>query len=69
MFPLEIGDQHLDVARVRFGLRFIAALIARRVAGFTAVEMALSAFSAKEFSRRGDLESLRDRLLRLLLHK
>lgn len=65
---LEIGDQHFDVARIDFRHGFIPALVARGVTGFAAVEMVLSAFLSEEFSRWGDLESLRDRLLRLLLH-
>jgi hypothetical protein len=66
---LEIGNQHLDIPGINFRHGFIAALVTGCVTGFAAVEMILSALLAKELSRRGDLESLRDRLLRLLLHR
>lgn len=58
----------LNIARIGAGNFKVTALIARRIAGFTAIEMALAAFALQELSALGHLHALGDGLGGLLLH-
>lgn len=62
-------DELLNIARVRTRDLKVAALVTRRVAGFAAVEMALSTFALQKLTALGELDALGDGLGGLLLHR
>ncbi len=60
--------ESLNVLHVHLGNGDVAALVARRVPTFAAVEVILTVFALKEFAGSGEFHALRHRLFGFEFH-